>query len=87
MSAELKGWQAKARYRAKMVVYGATKGAIEPGVPRGWWVREYHSPVIMKVHLKGDPHPAGHPWSVAYGYIGPFRTEREAKKYASGQIN
>jgi hypothetical protein len=70
--------------RARMVVYGATMGAVEPGLRRGWWVREYHSRVIMDMHLNGEPHPAGHPWPVAYGYLGPFDTGWEAEEYARG---
>ena len=86
MSTEFEGWHTdkEARKRACMFAYGAKKGAIYPGSARGWWVREYHSTVVMKMHLKGKPHPAGQPWEVAYSYTGPFRTEKEAKKYARG---
>ena len=50
----------------------------------GWYVRNYHSTVAMALHLKGKPHPSGHPWWVAYGDTGPFRTEEEARHWALG---
>jgi hypothetical protein len=46
---------------------------------RGWWVREYHSPIAMEQHLRGT---AGREYS--YGDTGPFRTEEEAREFALG---
>jgi hypothetical protein len=44
---------------------------------RGWWVREYHSPLAMEQHLNGK---AG--WERSFGDTGSFGTEKEARAYA-----
>jgi hypothetical protein len=54
--------------------------------PRGWYVRDYHSPVVMKLHLEGKPHPTGQDWQVAYCDTGPFPSEAEARAFALGGL-
>jgi hypothetical protein len=65
------------RKRACMIGYRPKKGKGYPS--RGWYVREYHSPIAMKQHLKGEEG-----WDMSYGETGPFRTEEEAMEYAMG---
>jgi hypothetical protein len=58
----------------------------------GWYVRGYHSPVVMKAHLKhltkGAPPPKHFPpnydWRSGYGVTGPF-TKKQAMDYACGE--
>jgi hypothetical protein len=60
------------------------------GGERGWWVREYHSDISMKAHLKhletGAPPPRhfgkNYEWSRGYGETGPF-TKKAAMEYAT----
>jgi len=49
--------------------------------PKGWYVREYHSPVALEKHRKGEKG-----WDGSYGDTGVFRTEEEARKYAMGEL-
>jgi hypothetical protein len=46
---------------------------------RGWWVREYHSPIAMEKHLKGDAK-----FENSYSDTGPWADEQDARQYAMG---
>jgi hypothetical protein len=62
------------RKRASMIVY-------RPKPPRrGWYIRKYHSTFAMEQALKGKGE-----WD-SYGETGPFRTEEEAREFASAEL-
>ena len=44
-------------------------------------MREYHSPVALEKHRKGEKG-----WDGSYGDTGVFRTEEEAREYAMGEL-
>jgi hypothetical protein len=62
--------------RCSMIAYNPTG---QGDCPRGWYVREYHSSFAMEQHLKGKKG-----WEASYAETGPFRTENEAREYATG---
>jgi hypothetical protein len=72
---KLEDWQTDRalKKRACMIAYKPFKYS------RGWWVREYHSPVAMEQHLKGN---AG--WDSSFADSGSFETEEDARQYALG---
>jgi len=61
-----KGWKTDRELKkvACAIGYKNEKGK------RGWWVREYHSPVAMTK------------WPEDYAETGPFDSEEEARKFA-----
>jgi hypothetical protein len=72
MARETKWLTDKALKKAAcMIAYRPFKGS------RGWWVREYHSPIAMKQHLAGKPG-----WEASFADTGSFGTEDEAREYA-----
>jgi len=57
---------------ACMIAYNPTR---KGDYPRGWYIREYHSPIAMKNHLKGKKG-----WEKSYIETGPYRTEKAARE-------
>ena len=81
MTHVVEGWQTDRALKkcASMIAYKTKRDGY---TPRGWWVREYHSPVAMANHLKGKKGLEG-----SYGETGPFRTEEEAREYALAPLS